>query len=228
MSTPLQPVITKAGLSAVFRADSTGVAAQITHIVLGTLGYTPSNEQKALRAQVAKYPIAGGERLGAQQIHLTAVADGDRAYWVREVGFLLSDGTLLAVWSHLTEPLAYKPAGADLLLAYDLSLSALPANSVTITSLPGGLNLTLAAPLASLASAQLAADLRGLEQQDMLLEHAKRQASDGSRITNLSGRMSKVELQQSADREDCLGAIVANAAGLIAMQTMIITNKYGA
>ncbi|MBJ2241951.1 phage tail-collar fiber domain-containing protein [Pseudomonas sp. MF6768] len=228
MSTALQPIITKAGLSAVFRADSTGVAAQITHVVLGSQGYTPNNEQKTLRAQVAKYPIAGGERLGDHQIHLTAVADGDRAYWVREVGFLLSDGTLLAVWSHPTEALAYKPVATELLLAYDLLLAALPANSVTITSLPGGLNLTMAAPLATLAAAQLAADLRGLNQQDVLSDHGKQHASSSIQLEDLSSRMQEVERQRANDREGMLGAIVANAAGIIATQTLFATTKYGA
>ncbi|MCE0904714.1 phage tail protein [Pseudomonas alloputida] len=129
MSTALQPVITKVGLAAILRADNTGIAAQITHVVLGTSGYTPSADQKSLVAQTAKYPIAGGERLSSTLLHLIALADGDRAFWVREIGFLLSDGTLLAVWSDSSTPLAYKSADTDLLLAYDLSLAALPADS---------------------------------------------------------------------------------------------------
>jgi hypothetical protein len=228
MSTPLQPIITKAGLTAVFRADNVGLAAEITHIVVGTLGYVPSNEQKTLRAQVAKYPVAGGERLSPTQIHLTALADGSQAFWVKEVGFLLSDGTLLAVWSHPTEPLAYKPANADLLLAYDLTLAALPANSVTINSLPGGLNLTLAGPLAALAAAQLAGDLRGLKQQDVLNDHGKQHSASVIQLEDLSGRLQLLERLRATDREGLLGAIAANAASIIATQTLIATTKYGA
>ncbi|MFO2466215.1 phage tail protein [Pseudomonas sp. 15FMM2] len=228
MSIPLQPIITKAGLTAVFRADNAGLAAEITHIVVGTLGYTPSSEQKTLRAQIAKYPIAGAQRLSPTQIHLTALADGTQAFWVKEVGFLLSDGTLLAVWSHPTEPLAYKPENADLLLAYDLALSALPANSVTINSLPGDLNLTLSGPLASLATAQLAADLRGLKQQDLLNEHGKRHESSETQLADLSGRVPVLERQRATDRDGLLGAITANAAGLVATQILFVTTKYGA
>lgn len=44
MSTPLQPVITKKGLAGVWNATSTGLSAEITHIALGTSGYTPTNE----------------------------------------------------------------------------------------------------------------------------------------------------------------------------------------
>ena len=168
MSTALQPVITKAGLAAVFNATRTGLAAEITHVVLGDRAYTPSADQIVLGRQLAKYPIVGGEKLSSTLLHLTAVADGESAFYVREIGFLLSDGTLFAVWSSTTEVLAYKAAGIDLLLAYDLSLAALPANSVTINSIGAGLSLSLAAPFAALAAAQVAAQFRDLKQQDLL------------------------------------------------------------
>ena len=228
MSTPLQPVITKAGLAAIWRADNTGVAAEITHVVLGTAGYTPRNDQKSLQAQVAKYPIAGGERLSSTQIHLTAVADGAGAFWVREVGFLLSDGTLLAVWSHPTEALTYKPADADLVLAYDVSLAALPADSVTIISTPGGLNLTLAGPLAAQASALIAEQMRGLQQQEQIVDQASRQRIAGEHIANLLSRMKATEQRQEADREGLLSTAVCNAAGLIALQTIVVQHIHGA
>ena len=228
MSIPLQPVITKAGLAAIWRADKTGLAAEITHIVLGTSGYTPSADQKSLIAQTAKYPISGGERLGNTQIHLTAVADGDRAFWVREIGFLLSDGTLLAVWSHSTEALAYKPAGTDLLLAYDLSLAALPANSVTIVSGAAGLNLTLAAPLAAQASALIAEQLRSMQQQDRLDDHEKRHQIEGEQIANLLERMKAAEQRQADNHDGLLSAAVSNAAAVIALQTLVVQHIHGA
>ncbi len=149
MSTALQPVI-KAGLAAILRADNTGIAAQITHIALGTSGYTPSADQRSLVAQTAKYPISGGERLGSTLLRLTALADGDHAFWLREIGFLLSDGTLLAVWSN-----------SSTLLPYDLSLAALPADSATIISNEAGLSLSLAGPLAAQEQTLIAEHLRG-------------------------------------------------------------------
>ncbi|MFL0830287.1 hypothetical protein ACJO16_25025, partial [Vibrio parahaemolyticus] len=80
-------------------------------------------------------------------------ADGDTEFWVREIGFILKDGTMLAVWSD-TDPLAYKTAEVPLLLAFDLVLAALPANSVNIIGT--GANLSLAAwgeQLAAVAAA---------------------------------------------------------------------------
>lgn len=228
MSTPLQPVITKAGLAAILRADNTGIAAQITHIALGTSGYTPSADQKSLVAQTAKYPIAGGERLSSTLLHLTALADGDSAFWVREIGFLLSDGTLLAVWSDSSTPLAYKSADTDLLLAYDLSLSALPADSVTIVSNEAGLSLSLAGPLAAQAQALIAEQLRGLQLQDQTEAQAARQRIAGEQITSLLDRMRTVERRQAEGRDDMLSAVVCNAAGVIALQNLVVQHIHGA
>ena len=77
-------------------------------------------------------PISQSRRMSPNQIHITAIENGDKSYWVREVGFILSDGTLLAIWSHPTQALAYKSNDIDLALAFDLGLSALPADSIVI------------------------------------------------------------------------------------------------
>lgn len=228
MSTPLQPVITKAGLAAILRADNTGLAAQITHIALGTSAYKPSTDQKSLINQTAKYPITGGERLSSTLLHLVAVADGERAFWVREIGFLLSDGTLLAVWSHPTEALAYKSANTDLLLAYDLSLAALPANSVTIISNEAGLSLSLAAPLAAQAAALIGEQLRGLQQQDQIDAQGEKQRITGAQIGDLAPRVTAIERRQDTDRDGILSAVVCNAAAVIALQTLVIQHIHGA
>ena len=227
MSTALQPVITKAGLSAIWRQDNTGVAAQITHVVVGTTGYTPVNTQTALRAQVAKFPISDGKKLSTTLLHVTALADGPLAIWVREIGFLLSDGTLLAVWSSAGDPLAFKPADADLLLAYDLSLTALPPDSVTITSTGAGLNLTLSEELAALASVQIAEMLRGVKQQDVLDDQASLHQLEGQQIVNLMERMKAVERRQGSDYEGLVTAIAANATGLITLQNLFSKTTLG-
>lgn len=218
MSTPLQPVITKVGLAAILRADNTGIAAQITHIALGTSGYTPSNDQKSLVNQVAKFPISGGERLSSTLLHLTALADGAAAYWVREVGFLLSDGTLLAVWSHASEALTYKSANTDLLLAYDLSLAALPANSVTIVSGEAGLSLSLAEPLAAQAASLIAEQLRGLKRVDAADQAGEQLRIAGEQINDLVPRMKAAEERQDADREMFAEVHAAQTASLLAEQ----------
>lgn len=228
MSTPLQPVITQAGLAAIFRATNDGLSSQITHIVLGSTGYTPVQTQTALRSKKGTYPISDGQKLSSTQLHLTALADDAAEYWVREVGFLLADGTLLAVWSDPVQALAYKSPNAELLLAYDLSLAALPANSVTINSTGAGLNLTLSGELAALASAQIAEQLRGLQQQDQIADQVVLQRIAGEQIASLLSRLKILEKRQAEDRDGLLSATVCNATGLIAMQTLIVQHIHGA
>lgn len=150
------PVITTKGLSAVFNAQSDGVSARITHIALGEHGRTPSKNELALTKERMRIQIADGERVDDHQIHLTALADGSTEFWVKEIGFFLEDGTMLAVWSS-TQPLAYKSALVPLLLAFDLKLEALPAQSVTVVGT--GANLSLAAfgePIVANAAAAIA------------------------------------------------------------------------
>lgn len=228
MSTPLQPLITKAGLAAIWNATKTGVSAEITHIGLGSAGYKPSDEQKALRTQEGKYPIAGGEQLSSTLIHLTAIADDGKAFWVREIGFFLSDGTLLAVWSDADTPLTYKAGKDEVLLAYDLSLQALPADSVTINSTAAGLNLTLAAPLAAQAAAMIAVELRNLKQHDEIEQQAETLRIAGEKVSLLLSRIADVEARQAADRDGLLTAAASNAAGLIALQKILVQHLHGA
>ena len=141
MSTALTPVITQGGLQAVFNATNDGLQARITHIALGDAGWAPDASASALRSERRRVPVVGGERLTPTQIHITAVEDGNQMeYWVREVGFILDDGTLLAIWSHPERALAYKAANVDLLLAFDMVMTALPADSVVVDG-TGGVNL---------------------------------------------------------------------------------------
>ncbi|WP_434361062.1 tail fiber protein [Parasalinivibrio latis] len=137
MSNTLTPVVTSAGLNAVFNAQSTGLDATIIEIALGDAAWTPDNTATTLQNEKRRITVSG-ERVSDSQIHLTGVEDGtDLEYWVREVGFYLADGTLLAIWINANQALAYKSAGVDLLLAFDLVLSALPANSVTVDGSAG-------------------------------------------------------------------------------------------
>lgn len=227
MSTPLQPVITQAGLAAIFRATNDGLAAQITHVVLGSTGYTPVQTQTALRSKKGTYPISDGQKLSSTQIHLTAVADDAAEFWVREVGFLLSDGTLLAVWSDPSQALAYKSPNAQLLLAYDLSLAALPANSVTINSTGAGLNLTLSEQLAALAKASIAGMVRGVQYQDALDYQAKQHLIEGQQIASLIRRMGDTEQLQDANHEGLLIAVAANATALVSLQNLFAQKTLG-
>ncbi len=75
----------------------------------------------------------GGERTGPATITLQALLEDSPAFWVREVGFILSDGTLFAIWSDEAKPLLYKTADGTVVIALTLALSGVPENSVNVT-----------------------------------------------------------------------------------------------
>ncbi len=137
---PISPIITSAGLTAVLNATNDGLSARITHVALGDAAWTPDNSATALQNERQRVAVSNGSRIQSNQIHITAVENGTVEYWIRELGFFLDDGTLLAVWSDPDQPLAYKAAGVDVLLAFDLLLSALPDDSVEVVG-TGGVNL---------------------------------------------------------------------------------------
>lgn len=224
MSAPLQPAITEVGLAAIWRASNDGVAAQITHIALGDSAYAPSQTQTKLRTEKARYPVSDGQRLSNTQIHLTAVADDTKTFWVREVGFYLSDGTLLAVWSDPAKVLAYKSAEAELLLAYDLSLSALPSGSVTIESSGAGLNLTLAEELAALATGQISEAMRGIDRDDQLATATEQLAVHDRQIGDLQSRVSGLSAR---DYDNLIAATAANATAVISLQHLFAQTTLG-
>ena len=135
--TAIIPTLTQAGIQAVFNASKTGLQAEITHIALGDSGYMPTDSATALQSEKQRVAVSGGEAIGHDQIHLTATASGEAKYWIKEVGFYLADGTLLAVYSDPIKAIAHKSASLDILLSFDLKLSVLPANSVTVDGTGG-------------------------------------------------------------------------------------------
>lgn len=163
MTAVLSPIITDAGLRAALDASRRGVTLSIERISLGEGAYEPARTRTALSAERERVPVAGGSITGASTLHLTAMADGTAEYWVREVGFHLPDGTLFAVWSHPSTPLAWKAASIDLVLALDLTLTALPAGTIAIAAGDSGLSLTIAEPLAIMATQQIAGMRRDIE-----------------------------------------------------------------
>ena len=107
MTQPFQPVVTQAGLQAVFNATSSGFQANVTSIGLGEEGWTPDESASSLKSEKRRIAIGSSNPISDTQIHLTAIEEGDEhSYWVREVGFYLDDGMLLAIWSNPDHPIA--------------------------------------------------------------------------------------------------------------------------
>lgn len=172
----LKPVLTRAGMRAVFNASNTGLQATISHIAFGATAYTPTGEETALASEQVRIPIAGGSWVGDFTVHMTGLLDDGPSFWIREVGIILSDGTLLAVWSHATTPLAYKTAGVPLVAAFDLTIEQLPASAITVQA--GNIDLTLffGSEFAAIATAIATHGrlIRALVDRVDALEHDKR------------------------------------------------------
>lgn len=160
----LQPVITEAGLTAVWNAGNTGVQAEISHVALGNGTWLAAEADPetgiladitALRGEQVRVQIAGGKRVDDHTIHVASIIDDASEFWVSELAFILSDGTLFAVAVFPARPLAFKAMDVPLLLGLDLSLVALPADSVTIIAGAPDINLSMARELAALATADI-------------------------------------------------------------------------
>lgn len=152
MSNIVKPVITKAGLTSVFEAHAAKLQLELTHVALGDGAYVPDDLATALVNERQRVPIAGGEIQGGNQLHVTALADGEVEFWVSEVGFYAGD-QLFAVYSHPENKIAWKSASLKLLMALDLSLEAVPADVVTINVTgEDNYNLSVAEPILNSAA----------------------------------------------------------------------------
>ena len=129
--------LTTSGIDSVIAADKNGLQAEITHVAFGDTSWEPTEAATALQNERRRISVTSSTTVNNNQLHISVTEDGTIGYWVREIGVFLSDGTLLAIWSHATDALAYKSATTDLIVAFDLVLAALPVNSVTITAASG-------------------------------------------------------------------------------------------
>ena len=73
-------IITDAGIAASVKAGDLGVSYKITHISIGSEGYTPSASQTKLRAEIMKRPITRGAVIGTGRLHFETVWDGDEEF----------------------------------------------------------------------------------------------------------------------------------------------------
>ncbi len=228
MTTPLIPAVLDTGLQALWLKTKDGLQGRITHIALGDAGYTPTQTMTGLRSERARYPVADGQDLG-KQLHITALADGPAEFWVREVAFILESGATLALWSDPDKPLAYKAAGVDLLLAYDLVLSSLPPGSVTVQSTGAGLSLSMAEEVAALATGQISEMLRGMKRGDELSEHGRQLTAAEQRLEEAEEQVAKaagqgMQLKAVVDERHAriTELATAQAAGLINLQRLTL------
>lgn len=148
----INPTLTRVGLRAVFNASDDGLSAKITHIALGSSRYTPTGSETALKTERARISVAGGRYVDDHRIEISALLDGSSGFTVAEVGLILEDGTLLAVWSDPDTPLAAYTPGVPIALGCFLAITQLPTGSLKISGDPD-LRLFFASEFAQLGAA---------------------------------------------------------------------------
>ncbi|MEC4090563.1 phage tail protein [Pseudoalteromonas rubra] len=182
MSILLQPVITSAGLSALFRAQQDGFKAKISKVGLGSGSYQPHEGITRLQDEKYKLDLASAKTLAdGKQLHLT-VRDAEpiagEGFFVNEIGFYTEeevDGqiqhVLFAVYSSPTESIAYKSNDVELLLAFDLTLTGVPSDSITVIDQGVEFNILVAPELAKMGKAQIGNMHRHLKLKFALMDN---------------------------------------------------------
>lgn len=131
---------TNAGRAAVLNASNNGLEGFISHVSFGDgngASYTPDGTEVALRNEVGRVAVGGGSRDAPDQVTIQGMLGNIGGHWIREIGFHLSDGTLLSVWSEQDDNgddilLLYKKDGVPFIFAYTILLPDLPDNSVNV------------------------------------------------------------------------------------------------
>ena len=144
---------TDAGLAELVSAKNSGIKGAITHVAAGDKSYTPQASQATLVNERQRVEVVDFEDLDLTQIRMGVRFSGELEYEVREVGFFLASGTLLAVYSVPDKLLTYKPSGGDWVQKFTLDISMLPTDSVTIQTGTENINLMLSEELASMTVA---------------------------------------------------------------------------
>ncbi|AUI88162.1 phage tail protein [Vibrio azureus] len=134
---------TDAGLAELISAQHQGLKAAIKTIAVGDRSYTPTTDQQALHNERQREVIVDWEELSPTQLRMSAVFKGNQEYEVREVGFFLASGTLLALYSAPNTLLTYKSANSSWLQKFTLDVSPLPSDSITVEVGTENLNLLM-------------------------------------------------------------------------------------
>lgn len=125
-------VITDAGIAAATKAKELGIEYKITHISIGSEGYTPSKSQTALKAEILKRALTRGDVIAPGRLHFETIWDGDEEFVGKELGYWLEDGTLFAVDSREGAVITYKHKTSVITEGCELNLSASSIENITV------------------------------------------------------------------------------------------------
>jgi microcystin-dependent protein len=127
----LQIITTKAGRAALVNAEHNGTAPlTIAEIGITAAVFTADGDMTALPGEIKRIRTISGEVVAADTMHVTIRDDGSDTYTVRGIGYWLSNGVLLGVYSQ-PEPILQKSTQSMMLLAADTVFTTLSATSLT-------------------------------------------------------------------------------------------------
>lgn len=159
MSISINFTFTQKGQAAVFNAQKTGTALNLTHIQLGSGNKAPAGTELALVTPQQVAAIAAGSSVSATQIRMSAIFGGTANFNIGEIGLwsgdpAVSTSVLVAYWSQASGFLAVKSSGVDFIFSHDMVLNtAVPLGSMTIMA-----DQAQSAMLATINNHQAAAD----------------------------------------------------------------------
>lgn len=166
------PVITEAGFNAALAAADGGFVVDVTHVAVGSSGYAVSTNgagratQTALVAEQQRVTIQDAREVGNGQTDISFVVDGPGDYYIREIGFFLSDGTLFAIASDPVTALMWKSAISRAAIALELVFEAVNPDAVTIVAAGPPLTLLMTREIATLSTFAMRNALENLRLAD--------------------------------------------------------------
>lgn len=129
--TGLQIITTKVGRAALINAEHNGTAPlTVTHIGLTAANFTANEDMRVLPGEFKRIDTLSGEVVGANTIHVTVRDDSTDTYTLHGIGYWLSNGVLLGIYSQPT-PILQKSAQSMMLLSADTLFTTVDAKHLT-------------------------------------------------------------------------------------------------
>lgn len=141
MAEPIIFTITEAGKQAALsaQADSAQLKINLTQVAVGTGKRTVTGAETALLTEVKRGGIVSGDvEVNSNTLRFTSSMSGSAKTDVYEIGLFTDASVLFALASSSTTPLFSLHPDVTFVIALGLSLSDVAADSVTVTTDPGG------------------------------------------------------------------------------------------
>ena len=183
MTSPVVFTLTNAGINAAIDAEGPGLSITVSELAIGTGQYVPSATATALQAETHRFPLAGaGVNAASHTLQFTSVLEATSQTDAFEIGLFTDTGILFAVASTTgADPLVVLYAGIAFVASFGLSLTGVPAGTVTVSVDP---TASIAASMlqqhlaASNPHPQYASVLNVAASLDALLESLKIKVND--------------------------------------------------